>query len=56
MLGSFHTAKCLEHCIGKYIDDTGIDDCLSQTKVVGAKTLKSLLEGTNYVRSLKAIV
>ena len=56
MLRSFHTAKCLEHCIGKYIDDTGIDDCLSQTKVVGVKTLKSVLEGTNYARSLKAIV
>ena len=56
MLGSFHTAKYLEHCIGKYIDDTGIDDCLSQPKVVGVKTLKSVLEGTNYTRSLKAIV
>ena len=56
MLGSFHTAKCLGHYIGKYIDDSGIDDCLSQTKVVGVKTLKSVLEGTNYARSLKAIV
>ena len=56
MLGSFHTTKCLEQCIGKYIDKTGIDDCLSQTKVVGVKTLKSVVEGTNYTRSLKAIV
>ena len=52
MLGSFHTAKCLEHCIGKYIDDTGIDDCLSQTKVVGVKTLKSVLEGARSLRDL----
>ena len=56
MLGSFRTAKCLEHCIGKYIHDTGIHNCLSQTKVVGVKTLKSVLEGANYARSLKAIV
>ena len=35
---------------------SGIDDCLSQTKVVGVKTLKSVVEGTNYARSLKAIV
>ena len=56
MLGSFHTAKCLEHCIGKYIEDTGTDDCLSQTKVVGVKAMKSVLEGTNYTRSLKAIL
>ena len=40
MLGSFHTAKCLEHCIGKYIEDTGTDDCLSHTKVVGVKAMK----------------
>ena len=56
MLGSFHTTKCLEQCIGKYIDKTGIDDCLSQTKVLGVKTLKSVVEETNYTRSLKAIV
>ena len=56
MLGSFRTAKCFEYCIGKYIDKTGINDCLSQTKVVGVKTLKSVVEGTNYTRSLKAIV
>ena len=56
MLGNFHTAKCFEHCIDKYIDKAGIDDFLSQTKVVGVKTLKSVVEGTNYTRSLKAIV
>ena len=56
MLGSFHTAKCLEHCIGKYIEDTGIDDCLSQTKVAGVKAMKSVFERTNYARLLKAIL
>ena len=56
MPGSFHTAKCLEHCIRKYIEETGIDDCLSKTKVVGVKAMKSVLEGTNYARSLKAIL
>ena len=56
MLGSFHTAKCLEHCIGKYIEDTGIDDCLSQTKVAGVKAMKSVFERTNYARSQKAIL
>ena len=53
MLGGFHTTKSLEHCVGKYIEETGIDDCLSQTKVVGVKAMKSLLEETNYARSLK---
>ena len=44
MLGSFHAAKCIEHCIGKYITGTGV------------MALKSVLEGTNYARSLKAIL
>ena len=37
-----------------YIEETGIDDCLSQTKVVVVKAIKSVVEGTNYARSLKA--
>ena len=44
MLGGFHTKKCSEHCVEKYIEETGIDDCLSQTNVVGVKAMKSLLE------------
>ena len=37
-----------------YIEEAGIDDCLSQTKVVVVKAIKSVVEGTNYARSLKA--
>ena len=53
MLGGFHTAKCLEHCVGKYIKGIGIEDCLSQTNVIGVKTIKSVFDATNYTRSLK---
>lgn len=55
MLGYFHKVKRLEHCIRQYIEENGIDDCLSQTKVVGvkAKAMKSVLEGTDYVKLLK---
>ena len=45
MLGSFHAAKSVENCIGGiYITS------------IGCKTLKSVLEGTNYARSLKVIL
>ena len=37
MLGGFHTAKCAEHCIGKYIGGGDIADILKQTKVFGTK-------------------
>ena len=56
MLGGFHTAKCVEHCVGKYISDSGIEDVLKQTKVLGVKVTESVLNGTNYVRSLKVIL
>ena len=53
MLGGFHTTKCEEHCIGKYFGGGGIDDILKQTKVFGTE---SIVNGTDYVRSLKAIL
>ena len=56
MLGSFHTAKCVQHCIGKYIQGSGIEDSLTQTKVLGVKVLKSVIDGTNYARALKVIL
>ena len=56
MLGSFNTAKCVQHCIGKYIQGSGIEDSLTQTKVLGVKVLKSVLDGTNYARALKVIL
>ena len=52
MLEHFHKVKRLEHCIRKYTEENGIDDCLSQLKVVGvkAKAMKSVLEGTDYAK------
>ena len=37
MLGGFHTAKCVEHCIRKYIGGGGIDDILKEAKNVWYK-------------------
>ena len=35
MLGDFHTAKYIEHCIGKYIQGSCIEESLRQTQVFG---------------------
>ena len=51
-LGGFHMAKCLQHCIGKYIKGTGLDDVLLETKIFDKKTIEQILNGTHYVRSL----
>ena len=55
MLGGFHTAKCLQHSIRKYIRGSGVEESLRQTRVIGVKSLDSVLDGTHYVRSLKGL-
>ena len=38
-LGGFHMRKCLEHCIGKNIKGTGLEDALIECKRIGKKRL-----------------
>ena len=49
MLGGFQTAKCVEHCFGKYIWH-GENP---QTQKFGVNVVDTVLNGTNYERSLK---
>ena len=55
-LGVFHMAKCVQHCIGKYIRGSGLDDALVETQVFGKKVTEQELNGTHYIRSLRAIL
>ena len=56
MLGGFHAAKCLQHCIGKFIKGSGLEESLRQTRFFGIKIVDSVLEGSHYVRSLKGLL
>ena len=56
MLGGFHMAKCVLHCIGKFIKGSGLDDVLIETRIFGAKVLEAVLAGTHYVRSFRRMV
>lgn len=56
MLGSFHTAKVIKHCIGKSLTGSGIQDVLIETEVFGVKPVESVMKGTHYVRSLRGII
>ena len=50
-LGGFHMAKCSQHCIGKYIKGTELDDVLLETNIFGKKQLSKYLMGhTMYTR------
>ena len=48
MLRKFHAAKCAENCIEKYIQGSGIDKSLRQTKVFGVTVVDTILNGINY--------
>ena len=56
MPGAFHTAECTEQDIGKFIQGSGLDDALKQTKVFGVKSIGSVISGTRYFRSLKGLL
>ena len=53
ILGRFHAAKCVEHCIDKYIQESGIEGSLRLTKVFGMNIVDTVLNGINYKRSFK---
>ena len=48
MLEGFHVAKCVVHCIGKYIRGSELDDTLLESNVLEIKLLESVLSGSNY--------
>ena len=56
ILGGFHTAKCLQHSIRKYIRGSGLEESRRQTRVFGVKIVDSVLDGTHYMRSLKGLL
>ena len=54
MLGGFQTAMYVEHCTDwKYIQGSCIEESLRQTQVFGINVVDAVLNGTNYVRSMK---
>ena len=53
MLSGFHVAKCVEHCIGKHIQGSGVNGSLQQTKVFCVNIVDTVLNGIDYKRSFK---
>ena len=50
MLDGFHTVKCLQHIIGKYIRGSGLEEPFRQKRVFGVKIVDSVLDGTHSVQ------
>ena len=56
MIGNFHLAKAVEHCIGKFLEGSGFNDALVESQVFGLKTVEAVMAGTHYVRSLHGLL
>ena len=56
MLGGFHMAKALLHCIGKFIKINGLFDTFIETRTFGVKTAEEVAGGTHYVRSFRGML
>ena len=49
-------AKVVEHCIGKYLRGSGVEDALVETGVFGVKAVEPMMNGSHYIRSLGRII
>ncbi|KAH0540107.1 hypothetical protein KQX54_012921 [Cotesia glomerata] len=56
MLGSFHTIKIALSCVGKYIRSSGLENVFTDTEMYGVGTVKQVLDGTHYGRSVNGFM
>lgn len=54
-MGSFHMAKVVLGCLGKYLKGSGAESILIESSVFGINVVESVLSGRNYNRSLKGM-
>ena len=55
MLGGFHMAKCVLHCIGKYLNGCELEDELVEINIFGIKVLESVISASQYTSALRGI-
>ena len=48
-------AKCVLHCIEKYLNGCGLEDGLVETNIFGIKVLESVISASHYVSALRGI-
>ena len=55
-LGSFHLIKLVMGAMGKYIDGSGAETVLAESKAYGKNVVRSVIDGSHYTRSLKGLM
>lgn len=53
-LGDFHMIKVNQCCIGKYTNNSGIENIFIETNLFGVCVMEQLFDGINYARLVKA--
>lgn len=56
MIGTFHMVKVFCTCIGKYLDESGIDSIFIETETFGVNAVEQVLSGSHYNRSVKGFL
>ena len=56
MFRGFSHGEMCATLYGKYIRGSGLDDALVETQVFGKKVIEQVLNGSHYIRSLRAIL
>lgn len=54
-LGGFHMAKVVISCIGKYLEDSGVEHVFTENEIFGPKIVQSILKGSHYSRALRGL-
>ena len=55
LMGGFHMAKAVMHCVGKYFRGNGMEDAFVETETFGLKVAQSVMEGSHYVRAFRGL-
>ena len=56
MMGGFHMAKAVMHCVGKYLGGSGMEDAFVETETFGLKVAESVSKGSHYVRAFRGLL
>ena len=56
MMGGFHMAKTVMHCVGKYLRGSGMEDAFVETKTFRLKVAQLVMEGSHYVRAFRGLL
>ena len=56
MMGKFHLAKAVQHCLGKLLKGAGFQCNLLETKVFGVKIVEAFILGSHELLRISEVI